>query len=288
MKPAPFDYHRPETLDDAIALLRELGPDARPLAGGQSLIPFMNFRLARPRALVDLNMIPELTGIAADDGQVVVGAMTRQWDAEHSDLVREKTPMVPDALRWVGHTATRSRGTIGGSIAHGDPAAELPAVALALDAEMTVASKDGTRRVPARDFFQDHYTTAVDTGELLVDVRFPITPDEVSWSFREFAFRSGDFAIAAAAVHLTRENHNHIGETTISLGGVAATPIRAEAAESLLRGAPPTQQTWKRAAEAAAANIDPTDDEDIPSGYRRQIVATLVEDALIEAWEGRE
>lgn len=283
MKPAPFDYHRPETLDEALGLLAELGPDARPLAGGQSLIPFMNFRLARPGALVDLNHIDDLAGISEDEGGLTLGAMTRQWDVEHSAAVERAAPMLPTALHWVGHTATRTRGTIGGSIAHADPAAELPTAAVALGAEMTVANATGESRViPAEQFFLDHYTTALGVGDLLVDIRFPVTGNDRSWSFKEFSFRSGDFAIASVAATLDRDD-NGVGSATVTLGGVGATPVRAREAENALLQTRPSDEVWRSAARAAAAEIDPIDDE-VPAGYRRQIVATLVEDALSDAW----
>lgn len=286
MKPAPFDYHRPETLGEALDLLAELGPDARPLAGGQSLIPFMNFRLARPAALVDLNRVEGLAGIACDDEGLTVGAMTRQWDLEHSSETRARCPVLPAALRWVGHTATRARGTVGGSMAHADPAAELPVVAVALDAQMTVAGADGTTRsIPGGDFFLDHYTTALGPGDVLTEVRFPSLPASSGWGFEEFAFRSGDFAIASAAV--TLESGDGIRPAArVVLGGVGTTPVRAREAELVLGHGEPTQATWCDAGEAAASEIDPLDDE-IPAGYRRQIVANLVEKACANAWARR-
>ncbi|MGD2102715.1 MAG: xanthine dehydrogenase family protein subunit M [Acidimicrobiia bacterium] len=284
MKPAPFDYHRPETLEEALGLLSELGTDARPLAGGQSLIPFMNFRLARPAALVDLNRVDGLTEISQSGDVLTVGAMARQWDVEHSPVVGRVCPMIPAALGWVGHTATRTRGTIGGSLAHADPAAELGTVAVSLGAEMTVATGGGsTRTLSASEFFLGHYTTALAHDEILTEVRFPTMPDSTSWSFREFSFRSGDFAIASAAVTLT----GHTGEidsANVTLGGVGATPVGAREAGNVLERAEPSDRLWQEAGEAAAAEIEPIDDQ-VPSGYRRQIVAYLVEDAARRAWE---
>lgn len=286
MKPAPFDYHRPDTLDEALGLLAELGPDARPLAGGQSLIPFMNFRLARPAALVDLNRIEQLKGITCDDEGVTVGAMTRQWELEHSSETETRCPILPAALRCVGHTATRARGTIGGSIAHADPAAELPLVAIALDAEMTVAGMGGqTRSIPAAEFFLDHYTTTLGPGEVLAAVRFPSMSPSSGWGFEEFAFRSGDFAIASAAVTFGPDGGSATAART-TLGGVGATPVRSREAERVLNEGNPSDTTWRAAGEAAASEIDPIDDE-IPAGYRRQIVANLVERACASAWAGR-
>jgi carbon-monoxide dehydrogenase medium subunit len=286
LKPAPFDYHRPETLGEALDLLAELGTEARPLAGGQSLIPFMNFRLARPSALVDLNRVEGLTGIDVEDGSLTVGAMTRQWDLEHSPSAGSQCPILPAALRWVGHTATRARGTVGGSLSHADPAAELPVVAVALAAEMNVAgSGEQMRSVPAGEFFADHYTTTLAPGELLAGVRFPTQPPSSGWGFEEFAFRSGDFAIASAAVTLDSANGDGI-LATVALGGVASTPIRAREAERVLSEEEPTESTWRAAGEAAASEIDPIDDE-IPAGYRRQIVANVVEAACRKASQRR-
>lgn len=279
MKPAPFDYHRPDSLGEALELLARLGADARPLAGGQSLIPFMNFRLARPSALVDLNRVEELAGVTSDGGGVTVGAMTRQWDLEHSAVAEANCPILPAALRWVGHTATRARGTVGGSIAHADPAAELPVVAVALDAEMTVAGAGGqTRLVPAEQFFLDHYTTSLAPGELLASVRFPSLPTSSGWGFEEFAFRSGDFAIASTAVAL----NGGTTPATVVLGGVGSTPVRAHEAQLVLDEGETSDATWRAAGEAAAAEIDPIDDE-IPAGYRRHIVANVVETACRNA-----
>ena len=285
MKPAPFDYHRPEDLGDALRLLAELGPEARPLAGGQSLIPFMNFRLARPTALIDLNRIEALSRLSPEDGSISVGAMTRQWDVEHSDTARDLCPILPAALRWVGHTATRTRGTVGGSVAHADPAAELPTVAVALDAQMTVAGPNGEteRVISAADFFVDHYTTSMRPGELLTSLRFPSLPPVIAWEFTEFAFRAGDFALASVAVLLDVADGEAVRSATIVLGGVASTPLRALNAEAQLTGRAPTTDAWKAAAQAAAAEIDPLEEPDVPAGYRRQIVATLVEDALTNA-----
>lgn len=205
MKPAPFEYHRPGTLGEALALLAD-DPDAKPLAGGQSLVPMLNFRLGRPSALIDLNRIPELAGIRVEDGALVVGAMTRQWDLEHSE---HAFPLLRDALRHVGHTATRCRGTVGGSLVHADPTAELPVCALALGAELVTSR----RAIPAEEFFVSVFMTALEPGELLVEVRFPEPAGPTA--FAEVAHRDGDFAVVCVA---------RAGER-IALGGVGATPV---------------------------------------------------------------
>jgi CO/xanthine dehydrogenase FAD-binding subunit len=240
VKPAPFAYHRPESIEEALALLAD-DPDAKPLAGGQSLVPMLNFRLARPSALVDLGAIEGLAGIRSEDGVVVVRAMTRQWDLEHSDVAH---PLVREALGFVGHTATRCRGTVGGSLVHADPTAELPICALALGAELVVAGPGGRRTVPAEDFFVSVFTTALQPGELLVEVRFP--PVKGAWAFEEHAHRHGDFAVVCVAL---------AGER-IALGGVGAAPV-----------------LWDR------GELDPIGDLFAPAGYKRELARTLIERA---------
>jgi aerobic carbon-monoxide dehydrogenase medium subunit len=234
VKPAAFAYHRPATLDEALALLAE-DSDAKPLAGGQSLVPLLNFRLARPSALVDLGGIPELAGIRVEDGALVVGAMTRQWDLERS---AHAFPLLRDALRHVGHTATRCRGTVGGSLAHADPTAELPVCALALGAELVT----NRRTIPAEDFFVSVFTTALEPGELLVEIRFP--PSTGPTAFEEVAHRDGDFAVVCVA---------RAGDR-IAVGGVDATPVLWDGGE-----------------------LDPIGDPFAPARYKREVAAALIE-----------
>jgi carbon-monoxide dehydrogenase medium subunit len=240
VKPAPFSYHRPATLDEAVALLAE-DPDAKPLAGGQSLVPMLNFRLARPSALVDLGGIAELAGIRVEDGVLAVAAMTRQWELEHAE---EAHPLLREALAFVGHTATRCRGTVGGSLVHADPTAELPVCALALGAELVVAGTGGRRTIPADEFFVSVFTTALEPGELLVEVRFP--PASGPWAFEEHAHRHGDFAVVCVALAGDR----------IALGGVGATPVLFDGAQ-----------------------LDPVGDLFAPAGYKRGVALALVERA---------
>jgi carbon-monoxide dehydrogenase medium subunit len=240
VKPAPFVYHRPSTLDEALALLAE-DPDAKPLAGGQSLVPMLNFRLARPSALVDLGRIEELAGIRMEDGALVVGAMTRQWDLEHAP---ETHPLLREALGYVGHTATRCRGTVGGSLVHADPTAELPVCAVALGATLVAAGPGGRRTIPAEEFFVSVFTTALEPGELLVEVRWP-APAGGS-AFEEHAHRHGDFAVVCVAV---------AGER-VALGGVGATPVLWDGGE-----------------------LDPVGDLFAPAGYKREVAQALIERA---------
>jgi carbon-monoxide dehydrogenase medium subunit len=240
MKPAPFVYHRPQTLDEALRLLAE-DPDAKPLAGGQSLVPMLNFRLARPSALVDLAGLDELTAIRIEEGVVAVGAMTRQWDLEHDG---DAHPLLREALAFVGHTATRCRGTVGGSLVHADPTAELPVCALALGAELVVAGPAGRRTIPADEFFQSVFTTALEPGELLVEARFPQA--EGGWAFEEHAHRHGDFAVVCVAVAGGR----------VALGGIGATPVLYEGGE-----------------------LEPVGDLFAPAGYKREVALALIERA---------
>jgi CO/xanthine dehydrogenase FAD-binding subunit len=240
MKPPPFDYHRPATLGEALTLLAA-DEDAKPLAGGQSLVPMLNFRLARPSALVDLAAIGELQGIRVEGGALVVGAMTRQWDLEHSP---DAFPLLREALGFVGHTATRCRGTVGGSLVHADPTAELPVCALALDAELVIAGSGGRRTVPVEEFFLSVFTTALEPGELLVEVRLPEPAGPAA--FVEHAHRHGDFAVVCVA---------RAGER-IAVGGVGATPLLWEGGE-----------------------LDPVGDLFAPAGYKREVAAALIERA---------
>jgi aerobic carbon-monoxide dehydrogenase medium subunit len=239
VKPAPFDYHRPASLDEALALLAA-DPDAKPLAGGQSLVPMLNFRLARPSALVDLGGIAGLSGVRVDGGTLVVGAMTRQWDLEHA---AETPALLREALGHVGHTATRCRGTVGGSLVHADPTAELGVCAVALGAELVVAGPGGRRSVPAEEFFLSVFMTALEPGELLVEVRFPLS---TSGAFEEHSHRHGDFAVVCVAVAGDR----------VAIGGVGATPVLWDGRE-----------------------LDPIGDLFAPADYKRQVALALVERA---------
>lgn len=287
MKPAAFDYHRPQDLGEALALLGDLGDDAKLLAGGQSLVPMMNFRLAVPAALVDLNRVDALAGIRPEDGSLVVGALTRQWDLETSQLARERCPVLPDALGLVGHVATRTRGTVGGSLAHGDASAELPIVAVALGAELVVAAgkPENRRTVAADDFFRFYLTTALEPADVLVEVRFPAAGRGRGSAFEEFALRHGDFLLAAAGASLELDDGGGCRGARIALGGVGPTPVRAPRAEAILAGSPFTEESVREAGNAAAAEIDPPDDPQAPVGYRRDLVRALTTRALARAGE---
>jgi aerobic carbon-monoxide dehydrogenase medium subunit len=238
MKPAPFDYHAPTTADEAVALLAELGDEAKLLAGGQSLIPMLALRLAAFEHLVDLGRVDELRGIERVDGSVRIGAGTTQSAIERSAEVASAVPLLARATPYIGHFQIRNRGTIGGSLAHADPAAEYPAVALALDAELEILSAGGTRRtVPAAEFFDGLWSTAVGDDELLTAVTFPVWTGRCGFAVHEFARRHGDFAIAGAAVAVELDGDDRVRNCGIGLLGLGSTPERASAAEAALLGA---------------------------------------------------
>jgi carbon-monoxide dehydrogenase medium subunit len=279
MKLPPFDYEAPETTAEAIELLAEHDDDASVLAGGQSLIPLLALRLARPAVLIDVNGIGELSGVSASDGRVTIGALTREYVAEESQTVAESLPLLAAALPFIGHEAIRSRGTIGGSLAHGDPAAELPAVARALDAEFVVRSRAGERLVPSADWFEGYLTTARRPDELLVEVRFPAAGQGNGTSFLEVARRHGDFAIVALATSLTLADGT-ISDARLAFAGMSDVPVRATEAENLLVGERPSAELFAEAARRATADIDPPSDLHGSAEYRKKVAAALVRRGL--------
>lgn len=283
MKPAPFVYRRPTTLDEAVALLRAEG-DAKLIAGGQSLVPLMNFRLARPSLLVDLNAVPGLAYVREEDGALAIGAMTRQADIEASPLARARQPLLVAAVRNVGHAAIRNRGTVGGSIAHADPAAELPCILLTTDGSVRTYSPAGGRLIAARDFFVDLFQNALAPDEILVEVRYPIPPPGSGWAFEEVARRHGDFALAMVAVLLVLDASGRVTSAAVGLGGVASTPVRARSTEALLVGAWPDPPLLDAAAAAIAADIDPGDDLHATAEDRRHLAVALGRRALDRAF----
>src|SRR5580700_1260038 len=271
MKPPPFAYSAPTTLDEALALLQENGDDARPLAGGQSLVPLLSFRLARPSHLIDLAGISELGSIIVDDDHLVIGAMVRERSAERHDGVRLLAPLLAQALPLIGHPAIRSRGTIGGSLAHADPAAELPAVALLLGAELVAQSRDrGRRTINAADFFVGFFTTALEPDEILTEVRIQRPAPGTGSAIEEVARRHGDFAMVGAAAMVRLEN-GKIADARVALTGVSDVPVRATEAETILHGAEPTDEAFAAAAEEAAASLSPPADLHGSSTYRRHL-----------------
>ena len=277
MKPAPFLYARPEILADAIALLAEHGADAKLLAGGQSLVPMMNMRLVRPAVLVDLNGVRELERIApTPDGGLVIGALARHTDVIASPVVRERAPLLAEAARHVGHTAIRNRGTVGGSVAHADPAAELPAALVALDATFALASPRGRRAMRADEFFRGLLATALADDEILIDITVPAAP--AGWGFAEIARRPGDFALAGVAATVSD------GGARVVAFGVADRPRRCVAAEVALRGSALDDAAAARAGAAAAGDTDPMDDVHASADYRRHLATVMTERALRAAF----
>ena len=279
MKLPDFAYEAPATLAEAVALLAEHQDEASVLAGGQSLIPLMALRLARPPVLVDINGLSELSGVSVTDGQVTVGAMTREYVAEESETVAETVPLLAAALPLIGHEAIRSRGTIGGSLAHADPAAELPAVARALDAEFVVRSQSGERVIPAAEWFEGYLSTARRSDEILVEVRFPVAGRATGVSFQEVARRHGDFAMVGLAASLTLAD-GAISDARLAFSGIADVPVRAAAAETFLTGQEPSAQLFEEAARRATADIDPPADLHGSAKYRKKVAAALVRRGL--------
>lgn len=281
MKPAPFHYDDPETIEEALAILDSEPDDTFVLAGGQSLIPMLNLRLARPARLVDINRVVELDHIHERDGALYIGALTRQRALERSPLVAARTPMLAEAISHVGHTAIRTRGTIGGSLAHADPAAELPVACVALGAVVHVRSAArGSRAIPARELFLTHFTTALEPDELLCTVEVPGDPPGGGSAFVELARRHGDFALGGAAARVTLATDGSCTHVDLALLGAAPTPVLATEAAALLIGRPLDEQAAVAAARAATADVAPPADSETAAGYRRRVIATTVERAL--------
>jgi carbon-monoxide dehydrogenase medium subunit len=279
MKLPPVDYEAPKTVSGAVELLAEHLDEASVLAGGQSLIPLLALRLARPAVLIDINGIDELSGVSAADGWMTIGAMTREYVAEESESVAGTVPLLADALPWIGHEAIRSRGTIGGSLAHADPAAELPAVARALDAEFVVRGQSGERVIPAADWFEGYLTTSRRPDELLMQVRFPTAGPGTGTSFQEVARRHGDFAIVGLAASLTLSD-GAISDARLAFAGLSDVPVRAAAAEDLLVGERPSTELFDEAARLATGDVDPPADLHGSSDYRKTVAAAIVRRGL--------
>lgn len=278
MKPPPFRYFAPDSVEEALELLQEHGWDAKVLAGGQSLIPAMNFRLAQPAVLVDLNRIEELGGIRPqEDGGLRIGAMTRQRTVENSELVADRAPLLHRIMPWIAHPQIRNRGTFGGSLAHADPAAELPAVAVALDATFTIRGPEGEREVPAREFYLGLMTTAMMPGELLVEVDLPPPPPRSGTAFDEVARRHGDYAIVGAAATVRLAEDGTCEEAVVTLLSVGETPVLANGAGERLRGTELDEAAIAEAAEIAAAeDVDPPSDLHATAAFRRHLTRVLV------------
>ncbi len=286
MKPAPFDFVSPRTLGEAVSLLKEHKTEAKLIAGGQSLMPLLNMRLARPGILIDLSKVADVDHIREIDGGLAIGAMTRQRAVEHSPMVKSRQPLLHEGTRFIAHPQIRNRGTIGGSLAHADPAAVYPAVAVALGAELRVVGPAGERTIDAGDFFVSYLTTALEPDEVLTEVRFPALAARTGWSFMEISRRHGDFALTGIAATVTLKNGGQCSAARIVLFGVGATPVRAWKAEQVIVGEKPSDKLLEQAAERVNDDIDePLSDIHASAEYRRHLSRVLARRGLAAALE---
>jgi aerobic carbon-monoxide dehydrogenase medium subunit len=283
MKLPPFDYACPATLPEAVQLLASRDGDAKAIAGGQSLMPMLAFRLAQPALLVDLRKLADLRGIRISERGVTLGAMVRWREIEDDTRLETAHPLLKAAVAHVAHYQIRNRGTVGGSIAHADPAAEMPGIAITCDAEIAVVGKSGARVIQAADFFQGALTTALTADEIIVEIRLPAWPAGRRWGFEEFARRRGDFAMAAAAVFYDQDERGKAHNAHVGVVGVADRPLRLPAVEDVLNRATIDDATIARAEAAAAAAVDPQGDIHASAAYRRALTGTMVERALKRA-----
>jgi carbon-monoxide dehydrogenase medium subunit len=283
MKPAPFSYLRPESLDEAIALLAKHGSDAKIIAGGQSLMPMLAFRLAAPDYLIDIGRVQQLKRMDIGPDGIELGALVCWRDIEKSPQLAQAHPLLAEAVRHVAHYQIRNRGTVGGSLAHADPAAELPAVALACEATITAAGPKGTRSIAAAGFFSGALTTALEPDEILLAVRFPAWPAQRRWEFEEFARRKGDFAIAGVALFYDTDADGRAREPHIAAMGVSGTPVRLTACEDALAGRRLDGHSIEEIARLAPTGLEMHDDIHAPADYRAALLTVLVERALTRA-----
>jgi aerobic carbon-monoxide dehydrogenase medium subunit len=280
--PGSFEYHRPRSLPEAVALLADLGEEARPLGGGHSLIPMMKLRLATPQHLVDLAGIGALKGIRAEGGDIVIGAMTTQHDIVGSDLLAAQVPILRETALLIADPQVRYVGTLGGNVANGDPGNDMPAVMLCLNATYHAVGKAGERRIPARQFYQGAYVTALEPGEILTAVRIPVPPPGHGFAYEKLKRKVGDYATAAAAVVLTLRGGN-VATCSIGLTNVAETPLWAEEAANILVGSSLDPATIKRAVDAAEAITSPASDTRGPVQYRTKMAGVMLARALARA-----
>ncbi|MGG1573939.1 FAD binding domain-containing protein [Fictibacillus sp. NRS-1165] len=285
MKPAKFDYYRPKDVSEALSLLESSGFDGKIIAGGQSLVPIMNMRLATPQCLIDINSLHDLNFIDSDDQTLKIGTMTRQNTVETSELVKSQCGLVTEAVAHIGHLQTRNRGTIGGSIVHADPSAELPLVLMALNGTLHISSEEETRTVKAEDFFLTFLTTDMMPNEMLTEIHLPIWKGRVGSSFQEVARRHGDFALVAAACQLELDAHDKISDIRLALGGVEAIPLLIEDAKELLEGEKITDQAVQKIAELVGSSVEPESDLHASATYRTQLAKVLTARVLYQAYE---
>ena len=285
VKPPRFEYDAPTEVDHVLSLLHEHGDDAKVLAGGQSLVPLLNFRLASPARLIDVNGVGELSYLRRRDGALHIGALARQATVERSSIVAANWPILRDAVSFVAHPPIRNRGTIGGSVAHADPAAEVPAALAALDARFHLQSTRGARFVGWRELFVTHFTTALEPDELLTKVEVPATRPATGMAFVEFARRHGDFALGGAATLVTLDEEHRCTHAAISLLAAGPTPVRPEEAERALVGRRLNDDVVAEAAALATADLESPGDIHASSAYRRRLLEALVRRAVVSAWQ---
>jgi len=279
MKPAPFDYQAPATLREAIDLLAS-DPEATVIAGGQSLMPVLAFRLATPSMLVDLRRVPGLGSIAVDDSGVRLGARVRWRDIEDDQRLQTAHPLLRETIAHVAHYQIRNRGTVGGSLAHADPAAELPGIAVTCDAEIILVGAAGTRTIPAGEFFTGPLSTLRRRDEIITELKLPFWPADRRWAFREFAQRQGDFALAGIALFYDEDQDGRVRNAHVGVIGACNRPQRLTEVETMLNGHPIDDELIRQAAAIAAQTVDPPEDLHAGAAYRRALVATLVERGL--------
>jgi carbon-monoxide dehydrogenase medium subunit len=283
MKASGFEYLRPAHLDEAIALLARYGTDAKAIAGGQSLVPMMAFRLATPRFLVDIGRIEGLNRVIVEPDRVRLGALVRWRDIERSAELQQAHPLLVEAIRHVAHYQIRNRGTVGGSLAHADPAAEMPGIAVTCEAEIVVAGPSGQRTIAAHDFFIGPLMTALKPDELIIELQLPAWQPKRRWAFNEFARRRGDFALAGVAVFFDTDTNGRAGNVHIGAIGVGDAPLRLREAEAVITGQIVSEATVREAAQAASGSAIPADDIHAPGEYRRALLGVLTERALAQA-----
>lgn len=284
MKPASFDYFRPSTLEEALHLLVESGDEGKLLAGGQSLIPILNMRMSAPGCLIDVNGLQDLNYIHHEEGWIRIGALTRQREVENSGLVKERAPLLSEAIPFIGHMQTRNRGTIGGSLVHADPTAELPLSLLALNGKALIRSAEETREVELSEFFITYLTTDIMPGEMLTEVKIPLQGMPKGYSFQEYSRRHGDFALVAAACVLDTDAEGRITTARLTLGGVDAVPVVAEEAAQVLIGEKLTESLLEEAAALASAHVDPEGDLHASREYRLHLAGVYTRKAIQSAY----
>ncbi len=283
MPAVPFEYHTPATLAEALDLLAAHGEDAKPLAGGQSLVPMLTLRLIRPAVVVDLARLDELKGVRRDNGALHIGALVRHRALERGEGALDACPVLQEAASYIGNVRVRTLGTIGGSLAHADPAAELPAVVRALDATIVARGPNGERLIPANEFFVGILTTALRPGEVLVEVRVPILGPHVGYALEEFSRRAGDFAIVASVALVELDSAGRVARARVALAGVGPTPCRLTSVEGALTGVRPSGEVFRQVVAAASLEIDPDSDVHASAAYRRHLSRVLTARALERA-----